>query len=267
MMPINTVTKGGFVSLVTNLDRRYQIPSRTYFLQIANPKMNDACRETVESELSQVEHYACTTDLWSSRTTEPYISLTVHFLDQDFELKTRCLQTSYFPGQHTAENIACGLNDALASWHLREEQLVCITTDNGANVVKATELNHWVRLQCFGHRLHLAIVNAIKDDSRIDRAAGLCKKLVGHFSHSWKQKTALKKAQQEHNLPEHSLITECPTRWGSRQKMIERVLEQRRAISDVLSADRKTRHLVPSWQELDVLESVNLALRPFAGIY
>ena len=104
--------------------------------------------------------------------------------------------------------------------------------------------------------------NAVKDDSRIARAAGLCKKLVGHFSHSWKQKMALKEAQQEHNLPEHSLITECPTRWGSRQKMMERILEQRQAISNVLSADRKTRHLVPSWQDLDVLESVNLALHP-----
>ena len=30
--------------------------------------------------------------------------------------------------------------------------------------------------------------------------------MVGVFSHSWKQKTALKKAQQELNLPEHSLI-------------------------------------------------------------
>lgn len=104
--------------------------------------------------------------------------------------------------------------------------------------------------------------NALKHDSRIARAAGLCKKLVGHFSHSWKQKTALREAQQEHNLPEHALVTECPTRWGSRQKMMERVLEQRWAISDVLSAERKTRHLVPSWQDLDVIVSVNLAFHP-----
>ena len=157
MMPINTVTKDGFVSLIRKLDRRYSIPSRNYFSQVAIPKMYDTCRKTVESELGQIEHYACTTDLWSSRTTEPYISLTVHFLDQDFELKTRCLQTAYFPGEHTGENIACGLREALTSWNLREEQLACITTDNGSNVVKATELNHWVRLQCFGHRLHLAI--------------------------------------------------------------------------------------------------------------
>lgn len=104
--------------------------------------------------------------------------------------------------------------------------------------------------------------NAVKGDERIARAVGLCKKLVGHFSHSWKEKTALKRAQREHKLPEHSLITECPTRWGSRQQMIQRVLEQQRALSDVLSADKKFRHLVPTWQDVDVLESINQALQP-----
>ncbi|XP_048053132.1 E3 SUMO-protein ligase ZBED1-like isoform X1 [Megalobrama amblycephala] len=104
--------------------------------------------------------------------------------------------------------------------------------------------------------------NAVKDDSRISRASGLCKKLVGHFSHSWKKKVALTEAQEELQLPKHALITECPTRWGSRQRMIERVLEQQKALSHILLADRKTRHLVPQWQDTDVLESVSKALRP-----
>lgn len=104
--------------------------------------------------------------------------------------------------------------------------------------------------------------NAVKDDSRISRATGLCKKLVGHFSHSWKKKVALTEAQEELQLPKHALITECPTRWGSRQRMIERVLEQQKALSQILSADRKTRHLVPQWQDTDVLESVSKALKP-----
>lgn len=64
----------------------------------------------------------------------------------------------------------------------------------------------------------LLLENALKDESRIARAIGVCKKLVAHFSHSWKEKKALQKAQQEHNLPDHQLVTECPTRWGSRQK-------------------------------------------------
>ncbi|MBN3296944.1 ZBED1 protein, partial [Amia calva] len=257
MMPVNTVSREGFVSLINKLDRIYQLPSRNYFSQVTIPQMYDTCVKTVSSKLHQVDFYTSTTDLWSSRTTEPYMSFTVHFLTEDFELKTHCLGVVYFPESHTSEIIAHGLREVLARWNLKEENQVCITTDNGANVVKATELNNWVRLQYFGHRLHLAI-----GDERITQAFGLCKKLVGHFSHSWKEKMALKKAQKEHNLPEHYLITECPTRWGSRQKMIQRVLEQQRAISDILLADRKSRHLVPSWQDLDVLESINQALQP-----
>ncbi len=57
-------------------------------------------------------------------------------------------------------------------------------------------------------------------DSRIDRAVGLCKKLVAYFSHSWKRRRELAVAQKELNLPKHKLKTECPTRWGSRQAMV-----------------------------------------------
>ncbi|XP_049450866.1 zinc finger BED domain-containing protein 4-like [Epinephelus fuscoguttatus] len=158
--------------------------------------------------------------------------------------------------------IAHGLRECLSNWGLKEEDQTCITTDNAANVIKAMELNQWTTLQCSGHRLHLAIENAVKDDARVKRATGVCKQLVGVFSHSWKKKSALKKAQQELNLPEHSLITECPTRWGSRQKMIGRVLEQSKVLSQVLSADKTTCHLVPTCQDTDVLESINNALGP-----
>ncbi|KAK1906977.1 Zinc finger BED domain containing protein 4, partial [Dissostichus eleginoides] len=152
---------------------------------------------------------------------------------------------------HTGEIIAQGLQEALLSWNLPEARQVCITTDNGSNIVKAVSLNKWKRLQCFGHRLHLAIERSMKD-SRIDRAVGVCKKVVSSFSFSWKKRRDLGTAQQELNSPAHQLISESPTRWGSRAKMIERVLEQERAISQVLAADKKTRHLVLTWNILAI---------------
>ncbi|XP_076832817.1 E3 SUMO-protein ligase ZBED1-like [Brachyhypopomus gauderio] len=109
--------------------------------------------------------------------------------------------------------------------------------------------------------LHFAIGHALKDD-RVSRAIGLCKKLVGHFSHSWKKKAAMTEAQRELKLPEHSLITECPTRGGSKEMMIARVLEQLKAISQVLSGDRYARFLIPTWQDIEVLESIHKALHP-----
>lgn len=105
--------------------------------------------------------------------------------------------------------------------------------------------------------------NAVKDDQRIKRATGLCKQQVAVFTHSWKKKAALKKAQQELNLPNPSLITECPTRWASDRKWWGC---WSRALSQVLSQDQKTRHLVLTWQDTDVLESINKALSPLDAL-
>ena len=66
-----------------------------------------------------IQEDACTADLWSSKRTEPYISLTVYFLGQDFELKLstdsllpqrkHCMWTKYnqtFPTAWTALKVA-----------------------------------------------------------------------------------------------------------------------------------------------------------------
>lgn len=157
MAPISTVENKAFKKMIHTLDKRYEIPSRNYFSKVALPSLYNQLREKIKKEVSALPYYATTTDLWSSRTMEPYLSLTIHYINDDFEIKNHCLQTSFFPEDHTGEVIAQGLAEALASWDLQEEKLVCITTDNGANVVKAASLNQWTRLQCFGHRLHLAI--------------------------------------------------------------------------------------------------------------
>lgn len=61
-----------------------------------------------------------------------------------------------------------------------------------------------------------------------------------------------------------SFPQDVATRWGSKQKMIERVLEQLPAIRRVLVEDRKHGHLNPTWQDVSVLESINAAMKPVA---
>ena len=39
-------------------------------------------------------------------------------------------------------------------------------------------------------------------------------------------------------------------------------MEQMEAVRVVLASDRKTSHLIPSWQECDVLDSIVAALKP-----
>ncbi|KAK6181734.1 hypothetical protein SNE40_009530 [Patella caerulea] len=267
MLPVYTVEKSGFKNLLKTLDARYQLPGWKYFSQTAIPDLYNNVYDTVSSEIKDMEFYAGTTDLWSSKNMEPYMSFTVHFIDSNWTLKSKCLQTVYFPQDHTGENIAEGLKETLECWDLKEEKLACLTTDNISNIVEAVELNTWQRMQCFGHRLHLAINCGLKDN-KIDRAKNVCKKVhvVASFSTSFKKKRDLAKVQEELQLPKHGLIAECETRWGSMQKMIARLLEQETAIQRVLSGNRKTVHLIPKWQDVEVLEAVNKAIEPLAEL-
>lgn len=97
MLPVYSVTKEGFKKMIRTLDKRYKIPPRNYLSGKAIPKLYNETKTRVDSELRDVDYFATRTDLWSSRTTEPYMSLSAHFITKNFELKTRCLQTSFFP--------------------------------------------------------------------------------------------------------------------------------------------------------------------------
>ncbi|XP_073457240.1 E3 SUMO-protein ligase ZBED1-like [Aquarana catesbeiana] len=260
MLPVYSVEKRGFSNLLKVLDARYTVPSRRYFSDVALPQLYNKTRQKILSELKGMDFYAATTDLWSSRTMQPYMSLTVHYVSESWDMRSVCLQTSYFPQDHTGETIAVELKDALNSWGLSEERLTCMTTDSGSNIIRAMKDNNWPNLKCFGHRLHNAVMNGVKDE-RIDRAIGVCKKAVSAFSYSWKKRRDMAEVQAELGLPPHQLVTESLTRWGSRQKMIERYLEQERVIVRVLGADKKTRHLVPTWQDLEVLDATNKAIK------
>ncbi|XP_061550161.1 E3 SUMO-protein ligase ZBED1-like [Phycodurus eques] len=260
-----TIEKKGFRELVKTLDPRYNMPDRKHFSDVQLPRMYDECRAKVTEELKYVEYYALTTDLWTCTVTQPYMSLTVHFINNDWMLSSRCLQTIYFPEDYTEVMIGTILKEVLESWELREDMLICLTTDDATNN-SSLHLTEWDRLQCFGHHLELAIASSLKTPSQtqaaVKRAVGLCKQVTGTISNSFKRRRDLAKAQVDLDLPIHQLKSESPSSWGSRQQMISRFIEQEKAVKQVLREDRKMRHLIPTRQDMRILESINKALNP-----
>ncbi|KAK0155080.1 Zinc finger BED domain-containing protein 1 [Merluccius polli] len=78
MVPIYTVEKPGFQHLLHTLDPRYKLPGRKHFGEVVLPRMYNTTRAKVTNKLGDVQFFSATTDLWSSRTMQPYLSLTVH---------------------------------------------------------------------------------------------------------------------------------------------------------------------------------------------
>ena len=132
---------------------------------------------TVKPLVSNVECYAATTDLWTSGSCDPYITVTLHFIDYEWNLKSFCLDTVSMYDDHTGQNISDALLDVLENWELKQDKVVAITTDNGANVVAALRNLGVARINCFGHNLDLAIKKALIVP-RVKQALARCHALV-----------------------------------------------------------------------------------------
>ena len=76
----------------------------------------------------------------------------IHFIDQQWNLKNRCLQIQFLPEDHSAEIMEA----TLEAWNLTATKQVCLTTDNSSNILKATRDLGLIQLSCFGYILDLA---------------------------------------------------------------------------------------------------------------
>ena len=82
----------GFKNLVNVMEPRYNIPSRQYFSDRAMPELYQSVKTSVLSELAKASSVAITTDGWTSRATESYITITSSHIDSEWKLKNFVLQ-------------------------------------------------------------------------------------------------------------------------------------------------------------------------------
>ena len=92
------------------------------------------------------------------------------------------------------------------------------------------------------------------DVPKVHTALAQVGKLVAHFHSSPKSMSKLREKQKLLGLPEHQLINDCITRWGSTYEMLKRFLEQQQAICAMLLEDGDNRSLMPSTNEIATME-------------
>ena len=69
--------------------------------------------EELARELNDCEGLGASTDMWTSRSNDSYISVTLHFINKNFELKKFVLACQPFSGQHTAAALAKALDKVM----------------------------------------------------------------------------------------------------------------------------------------------------------
>ena len=95
-----------------------------YFSKMSILAIYEDTRQKLKLDLQEQAKAAA--DMWTSVTGNPYMSYTIHCINDEWELKTKCLQTLYFPNDHRGQNIADGLKYILSQWGLDASKQIYI---------------------------------------------------------------------------------------------------------------------------------------------
>ena len=69
-------------------------------------------KQKLQKSLS-VRNLAITTDIWTSRVTEAYITITAHYISDEWEIESNLLCTCEMVETHTGANIALRIQEVL----------------------------------------------------------------------------------------------------------------------------------------------------------
>ena len=106
LRPVSIVEGNGFRQLINYLEPDYQVPSHTHITTVCH-RMYQVERDRVKAELHD-RHVGFTSDIWMSASTQSYITITVHFIADKWELFSRVLLTREMEERHTGIRKADG---------------------------------------------------------------------------------------------------------------------------------------------------------------
>lgn len=217
------------------------------FSMIRNAMLNSEC--------------SATTDMWTDDFKKnSFISMTVHFFDENFILKKYLLFTSLFGcsgeatkknSQKTGENIKFELikQFELLGYDRGFLNKIKFVTDCGSNVVLALKEYH--RDDCRAHRLNTILQNTFDSDDLplvITKILKICKKIVQYLKESGKT-----------NLLPKAAIQECGTRWNTKLGVLKSVVEQYDEIKKILTVTQRNKWYI----NVDIAAEIIRFLTPF----
>ena len=248
LRPLSVVSDCGFVDLMSRVAPGYVVPSRTHITKLVGEKHVVGLKD-LSKRLQSVAACSLTTDAWTSKATQGYTTVTVHFLTDSWEMESAVIETTLFPGSHTGDNIAEKIWCAASRVDLTPQQVQAVVHDEARNAELAgrllTERFGWQSVTCAAHLLQTCVRHVLDGSKPIEKLLSASRKLVGHFRHSSQATEALlaKQVQMGSERPQ-KLVQDVPTRWNSAHDMLKRLVALHLPLMAVLSVPGQNRSLL-----------------------
>ncbi|GKV51607.1 hypothetical protein SLEP1_g58242 [Rubroshorea leprosula] len=205
-------------------------------------KIHQRERDRIKQLLKKVSRRICLTcDMWTSAFTQGYLCLTAHFLGDEWNLHSLILNFLHVPPPHTARILFKQVYELLKEWSI-ESKIFSITLDNARcndNMQEAlrNQLNlerpllssgDYFHIRCSAHILNLIVQEGLKviDDSVRKLRDGI-KYITATEGRMLNFEECAKRASCDLSKGlwlDCRLWLDCPTRWNSTHKMLERAV-------------------------------------------
>ena len=127
--------------MVRTLDPHCTIKSRDTYLTIIKRHYSQL-KLDIKNMLRPVKYFALTSDFWSSIVKDAYMTVTLHWVNNDFQLEHVVLGTPKVPEKHDAGNITARIRELLHEFDLTPDNICGLVTDNAGNMCNsAVELD------------------------------------------------------------------------------------------------------------------------------
>jgi hypothetical protein len=136
-----------------------------YWLKYLNPDFTPITRNTAKADVASIHKREKEnikqelTNIPTACNTEGYICLTAHYVDSNWNLKSRILNFSHMPPPHSGSELSKKIFEFISDWGI-EKKIFSLTLDNAsANDVMQAHLKRQLVLQnsllCHGEYFHV----------------------------------------------------------------------------------------------------------------
>ena len=219
--------------------------------------------------------FSATMDMWTSNQNKGYMCITVHWIDDNWQMQKRIIKFIHVKGNHTGSNLATEFIKGVMSWNI-EKKLFALTLDNASSNDKCVrevviELHKRSPMICDGAFFHVRclchILNLVAQDGLKVIASSVqnIRATVVIVKNSPLQWEEFQKCAIECDLDNTSgLPLDVPTRWNSTYEMLSQAIYYRRAFDRLLYLNEgKYDKCAPSNEEWDMAESLCKCLQKF----
>ena len=247
--------------MVRTLKGKASIPQRRVLLAWMEELLVDL--QGSVATMLRGQYVSMTTDGWTSRANESYISFTVVYVNDDWKMVTLALSCSKKQGSTKGEDLAASI-EAMVETHGLTGHVVVGNTDCEPSMVKAgrilTEKAVLMHVGCTCHRIE-CVTALVFDGPGVKKSMALAHAVVTRYTKSSQAAERLRELCGIVGIIPLRVIQDVETRWWSTQSMAERLVYLRRAVELHELLDNVAPLLGPvDWNVLELLEPV---LAPF----